>query len=94
MKIQNFRLLTIGLILLIVVACNPNSKRENNSKKNKLIQNGKLDIKVEIKKWKQELLENKQIGSPCYYRKTLDSLDCINWYKNNPNQQDGLPFDE
>ncbi|GAA3584468.1 hypothetical protein [Snuella lapsa] len=93
MKIQNMKVIGLFLILLTTLACSQNS-RQSSSIEIKAIQNGQLNIKVEIEKWKQELMQAKQIGSPCYFRKTLDSLDYINWYKENPNQEDGLPFDD
>ncbi|MBE9469246.1 MAG: hypothetical protein IMY72_13125 [Bacteroidetes bacterium] len=81
-------------MLLSIIACNQNAKKGNCEDENQIKKSGKLEVKAEIEKWKKELLEKKLIGNPCYFRKTHDSTDCINWYENNPDQQDGLPFDD
>jgi hypothetical protein len=83
-------------MFLGVAVCNQNSALEKIHNKSHLIQNTKIDVNLEIQKWKQNLIENSLIGNPCYFRdrEELDSLDCVNWYKNNPNQLDGFPCDD
>lgn len=82
------------LMLLTILACNNQNSNQKSNRDKQSMQNGQLEANTEIEKWKQELLETKQIASPCYFRKTLDSADFVNWYKNNPNQNDGLPLND
>lgn len=70
-------------MLFIMPACNQNSKQANKS----------IDTKIEIDKWKKELISNKLIGSPCNF-KNLQDPAAEKWRKENPNQSDGLPSND
>ena len=93
MKKENLRLLALCVMLLTTVACNQNLTREYSDVKNKLSHSGKLDVKVEVEKWKQELLKSKQIGSPCNHDH-IGSIEYQKWIDDNPHQKDGLPLDD
>ena len=86
MRRRKLKFLIFWSALLLMGACNlANNKNDIKSKP--------IDIKQEIGKWKQELLESRQIGSPCNYEHE-DSLVRQKWRDDNPDQMDGLPFDE
>lgn len=56
----------------------------------------RIDNKIELKKWKKELVESKQLGEPCRYKDDVHSqmkkygITIIN----NNDQQNGIPDDE
>jgi len=77
------RILIFSLIVLVTAACNQKNKPGNTH----------LEPQTEISKWKNELLESKQIGNPCNYESFNDS-SARKWTAENPGQLDGLPGDD
>jgi hypothetical protein len=71
--------------IIVLFSCKGNSKSNQTTESQALVQ--ELDAKAEITKWKQELLDAKQIGQPC-------TGDLASWSNQNPNQENGLPADE
>lgn len=70
--------------LIVLFSCKGNSKSQS-TETNLPVQ--APDAKVEIEKWKNQLLQSKQIGHPC-----TDEMAA--WSAQNPDQLNGLPSDE
>lgn len=90
---RKIEFLILCLIVLIVGSCDQITKHENNCDDTQLSKRNRSEVIIEVEKWEKELLENRQIGSAFNYQ-SFDSLVHEKWRKNNPDQMDGLPFDD
>lgn len=73
-----------SLIIVLATACGSNSGKRSKTGGNP------LEVKAEISKWKQELLDRRQIGKPCNFESPGQD-SARQWVAENPGQLDGLP---
>lgn len=79
------------LTALFLNSCNRATKQENSETDD--ISTIRINTKVELEKWKKELVDSKQLGNPCNFENAL-TPEAAKWAKDNPEQMDGLPNDK
>lgn len=87
MKNQILRI-TLLVTSTVFVSCNNSSKRENVATDVK--RKFKIETTVEIENWKKELVDTKQLGTPCDFE-PINDQKIKEWTTRNENQLDGLP---
>lgn len=93
MNKMKINFIAIGILVFAFSACNQNTK-QSNVNSDSLTVTSKIDSKVELEKWKKELLDTKMIGKPCDFNVADDVTQQEKWNKENPDLMDGLPKDE
>lgn len=79
----------LSLSIGFFVACNT-KKAQNFTPENVQKLTASIELKAEIEKWKNKLLSQKVLGSPCDFD-SISGKKAHIWQTQNPNQADGLP---
>lgn len=85
-KILIFAMLTV----LFLNSCKENSKQENSETTDS--STIRINTKDELKKWKKQLVDSKQLGNPCNF--DMLTTEAAKWAKDNPKQENGLPTND
>lgn len=85
-KIITFAMITA----LILNSCKEYSKQGNSETTDSSTIG--INTQDELEKWKKELLDSKQLGSPCNF--DMFTAEAAKWAKDNPKLGDGLPTND
>ncbi len=78
------------LTALFLNSCKETSKQENSETTDSSTIG--INTKVELEKWKKQLVDSKQLGNPCNF--DMFSAEATKWAKDNPEQMDGIPIND